>query len=190
MKFAHGELHSEARLDLELDSPQSLAQLLPLLSEAAISGGFLHSKGREGIYSLEELYSESFSGSVSALLWVKTPNSKSVEEGVMFLLDLKMDGEFDRELYARTGKASTFTFVFEKGSTDSFTKEDWVTYFKYKDEILPRVFPNAKISVTKRRHPAVFTDDDILRQIQRETDFEIPEKYLPAPEGSEVIEES
>jgi len=188
MNFVRGELHSAARIDIVLDTQQKLEQLLPRYIEVANAGGYPYSPRKHRSVTLEELYSESFGGSIAALYWQKKPNAKVTGESLMFRGEFTLEGPFDKQRFKREALAEKVILVLQKGSPDSFTKEDWVTYFRFKDEILPRVFPNATISVTKRRHPAVFTDDDILRQIQRETDFEIPEKYLPAIEDTEISE--
>lgn len=180
LKFAHGELASEARLVIQLPEQTSLAEVYPRFVEAAASGGFVHTLGHSGSCSLEERYSRPVTCK-GGDNWVET--EIEVEEwqshrGVMFLFDFEFEGEFD----PGTAFGSSFTFVLEKNSTESLAIEDWVTFFNYKDDILPKVFPEADISIHEIRHPAVFTDDEILRQIQRETDFEIPERYLPSPE--------
>lgn len=178
LKFAHGELQSETRLVIRLLEPKTLAQMYPRFVEAAELGGFLHTRGRLGSCTLEQRYSKPRDCKGSD--WVETANNSAMNQrAVSFLFNFKFEGEFDVD---KAIGVST-DFVLRKGSTESFTKEDWILFFDYKDNILPKVFPEADISIHKTRHPAVFTDDKILRQIQRETDFEIPEKYLPAPEN-------
>ena len=65
-----------------------------------------------------------------------------------------------------------------------FTKEEWLEFYVFYDEILPDIFPDADIRISETRHPAVFTDYEVLLQIQEETDIEIPEKYLVTPEDA------
>jgi hypothetical protein len=181
LKFAHGEFASEARLVIQLSEQRSLAEMYPRFIEAAASGGFVHSRGRSGPCTLEARFSDP-ADCRDGYNWVETEidiEDWQDHRSVMFLFDFEFEAEFD----ASSAFGSSFTFVLAKNSTESLQLADWETYFDYQDNILPTLFPEADISVHETRHPAVFTDDDILRQIQRETDFEIPEKYLPAPEA-------
>ena len=180
LKFSHGELASEARLVIQLPEQQSLIQLHPRFVEAAQLGRFVHTYESPGTCTSEELRSKTDCVVVASSTWFESEyDPMKTQRSLMFLFDYEFEGEFD----ASTAFGSSFTLVLRKGSTESLEIEDWETYFDYQDNILPAVFPGADISVHETRHPAVFTDDDILRQIQRERDFEIPERYLPAPEA-------
>ena len=46
---------------------------------------------------------------------------------------------------------------------------------RWKDEYLPQVFPEASIRVS--RHPAEFTDPDVIAEIAEELGVEVPERY-------------
>ena len=181
LKLAHGEIASNARLVIQLPEKTSLAKVHPRFVKAAQLGGFLFTYGTTGVCTSEELSVNRegcipkasntwYEGDIDIESWGKY-------RSVFFLIDTNYDGKFD----PTKAISSTITFVLAKNNTDSFTKKDWETFFNYKDNILPKLFPDAVISIHKTRHPAVFTDDEILRQIQRETDFQIPEKYLPKP---------
>ena len=58
---------------------------------------------------------------------------------------------------------------------DLFTKDDWVRFFRWKDEYLLQVFPEASIRIS--RHPAEFTDRDAIAEIAEELGVEVPERY-------------
>jgi len=180
LEFSHGELASEARLVIQLPELQSLVQIHPRFVEAAQLGGFVHTFKSPKPCTSEELRSRTDCVVVASSTWFESEyDPTKTQRSLMFLFDYKFEGEFDPS----TAFGSSFTLVLQTRSTDSLEIEDWETFFDYQDNILPTVFPEAEISVHERRHPAVFTDDDILRQIRRETDFEIPERYLPAPEA-------
>lgn len=180
LKFAHGELASEARLVVRLPEQQSLVQIHPRFAEAARLGGFVHTYEDPKSCTSEELRSRTDCIVVASSTWFESEyDPTKPQRSLMFLFDYELEGKLD----ASKAFGSSFTLVLQTRSTDSLEIEDWETYFDYRDNILPAVFPEAAISVHETRHPAVFTDDDILRRIQRETDFEIPERYLPAPEA-------
>lgn len=174
-RFTHGEVTPNARIVIELPEPRTLAQLYPSYIEVASRAGFIHSKGLTGSRELEELLSESFGGSTGDLRWVEEPNTPSpAQRQVIFLSKFNT-----REEPARSKRVATsITFMFQRENSDSFTKGEWLEFYVFYDEILPDVFPHAEIRISETRHPAVFTDDEVLRQILEETDIEIPERYL------------
>ena len=168
-KYSHGQTIPDARVKIQFDEPMLYDNLFPRYVEAARLGGFPHSKGQSGSYTLDDLNSEEFNVVRNFLIWVRIENSKETyQDAVVF------------NIYYEERLVTTkyFEFILEKGENVSFTKDDWLLFFKYFDEILPELFPEAELSIHEHRHPAVFTDHETLLQIQAETDIEIPEKYL------------
>ena len=166
----------DARINIELPAPRTLAELYPKYIEVASRGGFPYTKRYPGVRSLEDLLSEDFRGSIGDLRWAEYPDvQSSYQRQVFFLSKFNTREETNR----RKNVASSLIFVFQRENVGSFTKEEWLEFFVFYEEILPDVFPEAEIQISKTRHPAVFTDDEVLRQIQQETDIEIPEKYWP-----------
>ena len=176
LRFAHGKVRPNARINIELPAPRTLAELYPKYIEVASRGGYPYTRSYPGVRSLEELLSEDFGGAISALRWAEYPDvQSSYQRQVIFL-----SGFSAREEPVRSKRTtSSITFMFQRENGESFTKEEWLEFFVFYEEILPDVFPKAEIQISKTRHPAVFTDDEVLRQIQQETDIEIPEKYWP-----------
>jgi len=124
MNFVRGELHSEARIDIVLDTQQKLEQLLPRYIEVANAGGYPYSPRKHRSVTLEELYSESFGGSIAALYWQKKPNAKVTGESLMFRGEFTLEGPFDKQRFKREALAEKVILVLQKGSPDSFTKEE------------------------------------------------------------------
>ena len=160
-RFDRGAPIPNARLLLELPEPQSIAQLFPRYQQAASLGGFPYKVGRPMTVEEVEASSSRF------FSWVaKEEYSDSInvyEHSVEFFTP-------------RGEKSSThITFIFHNDSTDSFTKDEWLWFFQWRDEYLPQVFPEAIISII--RHPAVFTDLETIAEIEEELGIHVPEEY-------------
>ena len=166
----------DARINIELPAPRTLAELYPKYIEVASRGGYPYTKSYPGVRPLEELLSEDFGGSISDLRWAEYPDIKSGDQRQIAFFS----GLSAREEPVRSKRTtSSITFMFQRENVGSFTKEEWLEFFVFYEEILPDVFPKTEIQISETEHPAVFTDDEVLRQIQQETDIEIPEKYWP-----------
>ena len=172
-RFTHGQVVPNARVSIELPEPRTIAQLYPSYIEAASRGGFPHTRGLTGPRSLEQMLYET--GVISALIFAEQPDVDSA-----FQRQLVFQSEFNTSEEPERAKrvATSLTFIFQRENVGSFTKEEWFEFFTFYEEILPDVFPDADIQIMEVRHPAVFTDYEVLLQIQEETDIEIPEKYL------------
>ena len=178
-RYTHGQTIPNARISIELPEPRTIAQLYPSYIEAASRGGFPHSRGLTGPRPLEQMLSEN--GVISGVRFAEQPNIQSA-----FQRQLAFLSHFNAvdEPVKTKQVATSITFIFERDNLGSFTKEEWLEFYAFYDEILPDVFPDADIQIMEIRHPAVFTDYEILLQIQEETDIEIPEKYLVTPEDA------
>ncbi len=53
--------------------------------------------------------------------------------------------------------------------------QEWLIYQKWKDEFLPKLFPETTFTV--KRHPAAFTAKEEVEAISMETGIPIPQKY-------------
>lgn len=183
-RFTHGQIVPNARVVIELPEPRTLAQLYPKYIEAASRGGFVHTKGLTGSRPLAKLLDGE--GVSSVLTWVERPNQTT-----FYQRQLTFKSEFntrDEPVLAKR-VAARIIFMFGRDNLGSFTKEEWLEFFVFYEDILPDVFPDADISIGKHRHPAAFTDKEILRQIHEETDIEIPEKYLAKLEEESPVSE-
>ena len=157
-RFDRGAPIPNARLMLELREPQSIAQLFPRYQQAASLGGFPFSWGSS--YTGEQAEANM----IRSHTWTKTEGSTSV---------------FEHRISFSTPRgeksAKHITFIFRNDSTDSFTKDEWLWFFQWRDEYLPQVFPEAIISII--RHPAVFTDLETITEIEEELGIHVPEEY-------------
>ena len=171
--YAHGQIVPNARILIELPEPRTIAQLYPSFIEAASRGGFPHTRGLTGPRPLEQLISEE--GIPTILPWVEVPEAK-IENQRQLIIQSKFNAAEERDRSKMVAVA--LTFIFQRENVGSFTKEEWLEFFTFYEEILPDIFPDADIRIMEIRHPAVFTDYEVLLQIQEETDIEIPEKYL------------
>ena len=157
-RFDRGAPIPNARLMLELPEPQSISQLLPRYQKAASLGGFPFSWGSS--YTGEQAEAKM----IRSHTWTKTEGSTSV---------------FEHRISFSTPRgeksAKHITFIFRNDSTDSFTKDEWLWFFQWRDEYLPQVFPEAIISII--RHPAVFTDLETIAEIEEELGIHVPEEY-------------
>lgn len=176
-RFTHGQVVPDARISIELPEPRTIAQLYPSYIEAASRAGFPHTRGLTGHRPLEQMLSEN--RVINELRLAEQPNIQSV-----FQRQLVFQSKFNpSEEPARAKQVATsLTFIFQRENVEGFTKEEWLDFFVFYEEILPDIFPDADIRISETRHPAVFTDYEVLLQIQEETDIEIPEKYLVIPE--------
>lgn len=161
-----------ARVLIELPEPQLFAELYPSFVEVASRGGFTHSFGRTGSYTIDELLSK---GPASSIRWTEEPNQSTV-----FVRRLSFNIQYKNREERDFAKKMTdsFHFVFGKASTEPFTKEEWQEFFWFYRDVLPRVFQDEEISLSISRHPAIFTDNALLLDIHATTDFEIPDRYL------------
>ena len=177
-RYTHGQTIPNARISIELPDARTIAQLYPSYIEAAPRGGFPHTRGLTGPRSLEQMLSEN--GVISAMVFVEHPNLD-----IAFQRQLVFQSHFNASEEPVPAKrvATSLTFIFQRENVGSFTKEEWLEFFTFYEEILPDVFPDADIQIMETRHPAVFTDYEVLLQIQEETDIEIPEKYLATEEN-------
>ena len=160
-RFDRGAPIPNARLLLELPEPQSIAQLFPRYQQAASLGGFPYKVGRPMTVEEVEASSSRF------FSWVaKEEYSDSINVY-----------EHSVEFFTPRGEKSSkyITFIFRNDSTDSFTKDEWLWFFQWRDEYLPQVFPEAIISII--RHPAVFTDLETIAEIEEELGIHVPEEY-------------
>ena len=176
-----GHTVPDARITIELPEPRTLPQLHASFVEVALRGGYPHTTGLTGTRPFAEVASESFGGDQGMFWWVKNPNdSNPYQKEVTFFSNTSVKQGPDA--YKRT--SNSVEFMYRRARVGSFTKEEWLEFYVFYEEILPEVFREATISIQKNGHPASFTDREILLQIQAETDMEVPEKYL-LPDESE-----
>ena len=159
-KADKGTVIPNARIQLELPESQTIGQLFSRYVEAAYKGGFFHMVGRSGSITSEEAEASG----ITLFRWVETQNSNTPYQREISFFSAP------REKYA-----DYLTFVFTKESTENFTREDWLEFYRWKDEYLAEVFPKATISII--RHPAVFTDLETITEIEEELGIHVPEEY-------------
>lgn len=68
---------------------------------------------------------------------------------------------------------SSFEFVFHNSSTNEFTEAEWLMFRDWQTKVLPAVFPDATIIIT--RHPAEFTDSAEVSRIAKATGMPLQE---------------
>ncbi|BFM05237.1 hypothetical protein GCM10025791_14450 [Halioxenophilus aromaticivorans] len=166
------------------------AELYPRYAKAASSAGFNYLEHYDSILTLEDVTKEYYAGNINTGImkwWVvpaesiranrdkKPPLRKKMPSyRVSFMEYYLVNGE--RDLAQRL--VSSITFVFRAGRLDGFTIDHWAVIFKFYRESIPDSFEGVYSDLSISRHPAVFTDDETLAQIQKETDFDIPVRYL------------
>lgn len=175
--FGEATPRPDARILIELPKELSITELYPRYVEAASQGGFAHFYGYTGAPSMEYLLSDSYNGYLSGVSWTEQPN-----QNTSFVRRIRFGMKYNNRNEPDVTKkvSSSVTFILYRDNTDKFTKEEWKLFFRFYREILPSVFQDEGVQISISRHPAKFTDKDLLLEIQANTDFEIPEKYLAA----------
>ncbi len=69
----------------------------------------------------------------------------------------------------------SFVFAYNQGDLELFSAVDWMLFFRWKEVLLPRAFPEATIAIDRDRHPVVFTECDDMESIAKKTGIPIPE---------------
>lgn len=161
-RLEHGSPVPDARIELELPYALSKADLYQRYKSAAGMENFTV-LGRNGVSGEEAIASNK-----PSYEWYRTDPIDTYDHHIGFRTPRKET------------ESTLVTFVFYKHKAEPFTKDHWLAFYKWKDEHLPQVFPEAAIRVV--RHPAEFTVREDIGPIANETGIEVPEKYLTANE--------
>lgn len=177
-RFSHGQVVPNAGIAIELPKPEILPNLYPRLVEVGAQGGYLHATGPRrsgGSFPLEEILSENYNGN-----WGYFRLFQDFERPDFRMISFTTEYNYPEVTDRSLMSASSVLFSYQRKGLGSFTKAEWIEFYRFYNEVLPRLFPEAEISIVPERHPAIFTDYEILLQIQDETDISIPipAKYL------------
>ena len=147
----------DARLHVQLVEPVLGEEIYVLFSEAARVGGYPYRYGREKTAQEINSHTHVVSG------WFLPTERRGDTYSVAFRAPR---GDFN---------PSSFTFIFYNTSTALFTEDEWRAFYRWKNQHIAQVFPDAEITVTK--HPAEMTAKDQRRRISEATGIPLPEKY-------------
>ncbi|MEM7280958.1 MAG: hypothetical protein AAF438_04955 [Pseudomonadota bacterium] len=146
----------DARLRVTFSQPLQRTEVYRRLQVSMSGAGFPSFRGERPVEG---------ESSVGATHWVWHPTEES-----NYVDDDYSIGTTWRE---ETNLPSGFEFRFYQGGTHGFENEEWLLFFKFKDEYLPSAFPDALIEVT--RHPAENTELSKLADITKSTGIPVPE---------------
>ena len=153
-----GRVIPMAVLKIDLPQPLSTGELYALYKRAAELGG--HTQESGGPY-------------------IPDPQGLAYRRGHRWLAE--STGRHLQEIRFSSPRApmhvssNLVTFNFNNDSVEKFDADDWLRFFEWKDKLLPQVFPNSNIRIT--RHPAARTKRDDIAKIELQTGLIAPERY-------------